>query len=177
MDRRDWVDSLFRKHSKELFRYLRSFRLPEDETYDLVQSTFIKALDANPSRIKKPKAWLFKVGRNMAINTLKRERRMVNGDFQEPADESPGVLSDLLKNEDHARLWAAVEKLSEKDRELLRLQLANDFSYAEIGRILGKSNVAVRVAMHRVREKLKDIINEAISGGARLKGCLETKEL
>ena len=75
MEHREWVDRLFREHAKALYRYLRTFRLPEEDTYDLVHDAFLKLLGTKPSQVRQPKVWLFTVGRNLALNKLKRKKR------------------------------------------------------------------------------------------------------
>jgi len=157
MDQGEWVDRLFRDHAKELYRYLRTFRLPEEDTYDLVQDAFAKLLDTEPSSIRKPKVWLFTVGRNLAINLLKRNRtrRPEGTDPDTVADGSPGALSGLLDREERSRLWRAFLALPDRDREMMELYLEHGFSYRQIGSVTGRSEIAVRVAMHRCRKQMR----------------------
>ena len=157
MDQRQTVDSLFREHATPLFRYLCTFRLSREETYDLVQDTFVRLLDAGPTKIRKPRVWLFTVGRNLAINRLKREqtRRPDDGAVDEMPDGSPGVLADLMDREDRDRLWEAYAGLPAGDRELLDLYLEHELSCRQIAQVLGRSEVSVRVGMHRSRNRLK----------------------
>ena len=168
MDQRQWVDNLFREHAKPLFRYLRTFRLPEEDTYDLVQEAYIRLLNAGPSEIRKPKVWLFTVGRNLAINMLKREKpRWTDAvEVDEMADESEGALAGLLEKEDRARLWEAFSRLPGRDREMMGLYLEHEFSYRQIAEVLGRSEISVRVAMHRSRNRLKKQLRPADGGMA-----------
>jgi len=159
MDRREWVDRLFREQAKNLHRYLRGFRLPEEETYDLVQDSFVRLLEADPARIQLPKVWLFTIGRNLAINAFQRNRRRPgNSDVENLVDESPGVLTGMQEDQERAMLWQAFLKLSAKDRELMGLYLEHEFSYRQIAGILGKSEISVRVAMHRLRAQLRTLL-------------------
>jgi len=157
MDQGEWVDRLFREHAAELTRYLRTFRLPEQDTYDLVQDTYVKLLDADPSSIRRPKVWLFTVGRNLAINLLKRNRtrRSDGSDPDSVADGSSGALTGLLEQERSSQLWEAFLGLSERDREMMELYLDHEFSYRQIAEVTGRSEIAIRVAMHRTRNQLK----------------------
>ncbi len=159
MNRNEWVDGLFRDHGKDLYRYLRTFRLSEEDTYDLVHDTYVKLLEKRPSQIRQPRVWLFTVGRNLAINALKRnQRRLENADVENLEDTSPGALAGLLKNEKNDLLWKAFLKLPEKNREMMALYLEYELSYRQIATILDKSEIAVRVSMHRSRAQLKKIL-------------------
>ena len=173
MTRREWIDDLFKKHSEALFFYLRLFRLPEDETYDLVQAVFLKLIELKPGNLKQPKAWLFAVGRNMALNALSRNKRFKSAsDAPEPVGNNPNALSLLLDDEEHALLWRAFSRLPEEDREMYRLHLEQGFTYRQIAEVLGKSEGAVRVAMHRSRNRLREFlkrrsVNESPGGSRR----------
>ena len=149
MNRKDQIDALFRDYAEDLFRYLRSFRLPVDQTYDLVQTVFLKTLDQNLSKLDNPKAWLFRVGRNLALNELKRSKRETPvEDLPEREDEGlSSPLDTLLQAERHDRLAQAFSRLNAKEQELLRLQLEHDFNYAQLAAIVGKNETAVRVAV------------------------------
>ena len=161
MDRRQWIDSLFREHADSLYRYLRTFRLPEDETHDLVQSVFMKLITNNPKKLKNPKAWLFAVGRNMAINQYHKQRRTVNTESEpDPVDTSPDTLTNLLKDEQNNLFWTAFKQLSKDEQELLRLRLNHEQSHQDIALIVGKSPGAVRVALHRIKEQLITLIEQ-----------------
>jgi len=116
-------------------------------------------LKAQPSQIRHPKAWLFTVARNLALNRLKTRRsRTEEADIEAIADPAPSVLSSMLENEDGALLWRAYSMLPAKDREMMDLYLDNDFTYRQIARILGRSEISVRVAMHRSRKQLRRLL-------------------
>jgi len=157
MDQRQRVDDLFRENARPLFRYLRTFRLAEEDAYDLVQEAFVRLLDADLSAIRRPKVWLFTVGRNLAINLKKKEttRRTDAADVDVLPDGSPGALAGLLEQEERERLWEAFSGLSDGEREMLGLYLEHEFGYAQIAEVLGRSEISVRVAMHRSRNRLR----------------------
>ena len=173
MNRREWVDRLFREHARDLYRYLRTFRLSEEDTYDLVHDTYVTLLDNMPSQVRQPRVWLFTVGRNLAINVVKRRHRWSeNPGVEELVDASPGVLSDMLEDEKHGMLWQAFSKLPGKDREMMALYLDHELNYRQIATVLGKSDISIRVAMHRSRKQLRESLRsmEDQSTGVEEKG-------
>jgi len=156
VNRHEWVDQLFREHSGALFAYLRTFRLDEDDLYDLLQSTFIKLMDVRPGTLKKPRAWLFTVGRNLAINALARRKRFsVPEDAAESSDTVPDALGALLRDEENRELWSLFKALPAGEQELFRLHLEHGLPLEEVGRIVGRSTGAVKVALHRARKRLQ----------------------
>ncbi len=159
MDRHQWIDSLFRNHAEDLFRYLRTFRLPEDETYDLVQAAFLAILKEDLDSIQRPRSWLFTVGRNLAINSLRSGKRSVSGiEIDEKPGDEPLADEVMIQGESDEELWQAFAKLPQRDQELLRLQILDELSTREIADVLAMSESAVRVALHRARQRLREVV-------------------
>ena len=135
---------------------------------DVLQDTFVKAWkglhtlkleDLNFS------AWLYKIARN-TVNDFYRK----NGNKQTvELDESMPIPDanaekfveqmdidfsvELLKN--------SLQKLPQQYRTVLELRYIQDFEIKEVAKILGKTNLAVRLINHRAIIKLKDIINNS----------------
>lgn len=72
-------------------------------------------------------------------------------------------LSDQLAGEgreDLSFVWEAVKSLPESCREAVHLFYYEGLSTAQISGILGRSETAVRSALHRGRRRLKEILRE-----------------
>lgn len=54
-----------------------------------------------------------------------------------------------------ADLHAALERMSERDREILELRYEEDLTHPVIARRLGIPEGTVKVRLHRAREKLR----------------------
>src|ERR1700704_1738200 len=137
------LDSLYRTA-------LRLTRVPADAE-DLVQETYLKAFRA-ADRFEPGtnlKAWLFTILHNTARNRVRdRMREAVTYDSETvdraadaPPDVSAGRFVDtpetlLLRETLDPDLKAAVEALPEAFRQAVWLRDVEEFSYAEIGRML-----------------------------------------
>ncbi len=182
MNRKERLNKLFNDYGDALYRYLSSFRFASDRTYDLVQATFMKAINQDLAKLDNPKAWLFRVGRNLAINELKRSRR------EQPMEHLPeredlhaeNPLDSLLQNERYQQLAQALEHLNDHERDLLRLQLDHEFSYRELAAIVGKTESATRVAVHRakqsLREQMEHVIHKPIAPAAPIRRAYQGEE-
>ena len=124
-----------------------------DRAEDLAQETFARAVAAPPDN---PRPWLFAVALNLVREdgrrTVTRGRRLelLRSEQDRPA---AGPDTDLERNEEVARVRAALARLNERDREALLLK-AEGFGYDEIASTLGLAKGAVGTTLARARRRL-----------------------
>ena len=136
---------------------------------DLVQETFVRALDRPPARIDEPwRPWLVRVAMNLARDVLRRRRRSpyrgnwlpspveTSAEDVPPAYEVPeGSGSptegryELLESVSFAFLLA-LEALTPSQRAVLLLRDVFDYAVRETADALGMSEANVKVTHHRV---------------------------
>jgi len=63
-----------------------------------------------------------------------------------------------IESENQVRLFEALRKLNEADRALITLYLES-YSHGEIAEILGSTENNIGVRMHRIKIKLKSLLN------------------
>ena len=87
------------------------------------------------------------------------------------ADSSPSALEELIAHERLDQLRMLVTRLDSESRELLAFRYGDGFSHAEISRLTGATEAAVR---QRISRSLRAIRESAASaeGGANSKGEL-----
>jgi RNA polymerase sigma-70 factor, ECF subfamily len=104
------------------------------------------AADASTFRV-----WLFRIARNVVANERRRDRRRPVA----PLDNAAAVASpdDVFESaaarEAGTAAWEAVARLPEDRRRAVVLRFVDEMSTAEIGAVLGRSEGAVRVLLHR----------------------------
>lgn len=102
-------------------------------------------------------AWLFRIAQN-AVRSHYRGDRIVQLDETTltaiPGDD-PGPPDEVLRRERLLQLRALVSALKPGQQDLLALRYAAELESHEIGEVLGKSAVAVRVALHRTVAELR----------------------
>jgi RNA polymerase sigma factor (sigma-70 family) len=107
--------------------------------------------------------WIYRVTVNTClgyVRTQTRRRRI----FDEHANIDESVLSDQTPGDtaeaeerDLNRLYESVDRLLPIEKTLISLHL-EDLSTAEMADIVGISEANVRVKLHRIRKKLKEMI-------------------
>lgn len=105
--------------------------------------------------------WLLKIASNHCVDLIRRqgtERRLfgLEADQAPEAPEAgPGPLRQLIDGERGERVREALDALPEKYRLPLVLAYYNDFSYAEVGEVLGVGRNTVATLLFRGRQMLR----------------------
>jgi RNA polymerase sigma-70 factor (ECF subfamily) len=136
---------------------------------DIVQDTFVRALEKPPIDMKAPlRPWLVKVAINLSRDQLRRRRRreyfgpwlpapvLTDADNQSQLDhpvsteDSPGVRYDMMESITLAFLLA-LEALTPAQRAVLLLRDVFDYSTTETAAALDMSEANIKVTLHRAR--------------------------
>lgn len=169
---------------------------------DLVQETFIRAIERPPADRDKPlRPWLVRVAMNLSRDLLRKRRRFgypgvwlpqpieleeVPEDGQRD-ETSPETRYSMLESASFAFLFA-LEALTPSQRAVLILRDAFDYSSQEAGSALGMSEENVRITLHRARKAMtaydqdrsvpSAASREAVQSTlVRLLTCLSTNDL
>lgn len=149
---------LFAAHYGTVLRYFVR-RLGPDAAPDAAEDVFLVAwrkLDRVPVD-DEAILWLFGVARNVLANHERSSRRRIRlrarlAREMRRSDRVPDVVAGTAIGSHDIRV--ALDELSERDRELLRLSAWDGLSHREIARISGCSENAVGVRLHRARQRL-----------------------
>ncbi len=158
-----WVKCAIEQHEGSLLRYAQHFVHDVETARDVVQDTFLQ-LCRNPKEELKPRVaqWLFTVCRNRAIDVCRKERRMklapenqLDDQLSKQTDASFDPGSRLEKTEAAEGLTKQIEKLPDRQQEVLRLKFHAGLSYREIADITGLTSTNVGFILHTAISKLR----------------------
>ena len=123
---------------------------------DLLQETFLLAIrsKAKLTDVSSPRAWLFGVARNIAMNTIRRRPSVVSL----PANLSQDCLPPDPRIE---RMRQAITKLPATQQETLELRLTQELSYQEIATVLEIPLGTVRSRLHNAVGRLRQVMQKA----------------
>lgn len=162
--RRRRFDDLFNSHYSTIHRYCAR-RLGIADAEDAAADVFVVAwrrLDDMPSGAAS-KAWLFSVAHRVVGNQYRGRRRRANLNSRLSYTGEVSASSSALDNEpdpDLELLAAALDALSERDGEILKLSVWDGLTRAEIASILGINENAVDQRLHRARRRLAGRMDE-----------------
>ncbi|HEY5628005.1 MAG TPA: sigma-70 family RNA polymerase sigma factor [Candidatus Limnocylindrales bacterium] len=159
-------DALYRKYLAQVYSYALYELADHHAAEDATERTFLRALAALPRfrELARPedgpeastfRVWLFRIARNVVANERRSRRR-------KPASSLDAVLGagltiadgvdlegDAVTRDEAAIALRAVQDLPDDRRRALLLRFVDEMSTAEIAGILGRSEGAVRVLIHR----------------------------
>lgn len=142
------------KHERELLSFVGSRVAGADEANDLVQEVFMRAMrrEGGLCGIDDPRAWLFRVARNLLIDRHRLDKGEIpldDADHAAPDDVLPPVyeLSNCLPR--------ALAELAADDREALTLCDIEGLSQQAFADRLGLSLPAAKSRIQRARKRLK----------------------
>ena len=149
----------------------------DSEAEDIAQQVFIRVWKSAPRYEPTAKftTWLFKITRNLVFNELRRRKRHLTRSLDETDDNDvpPLQLEDtgskapdttMLDDEMQTAIQRAIDELPETQRMAIILRRYDEFSYEEIGEILGLSVPAVKSVIFRARTELRDKLRKYLEG-------------
>lgn len=174
------------RYQNRIFAMVVGMVRDEAEARDLVQNAFIKAYQSlDTFRLDSSfYTWLYRIAMNLAIDSCRKRRRRKTGSFDEAVaarDEdgemlelhhTDGPAEALQRKELRQRIFAAMEELTEEQREVLLLREVEGLSYAEISESMGIPEGTVMSRLFYARKKMQGLLRETGStpSGAAKKG-------
>ncbi|HMA22471.1 MAG TPA: RNA polymerase sigma-70 factor [Gemmatimonadaceae bacterium] len=128
---------------------------------DVVQESFLRWLEAPETEVRAPRAYLATIVTRLAINQLQsaqsRRETYVGPWLPEPimTEHAPDPSEPIELAESLSMAFLMMlERLSPTERAVLLLHDVFDFEYAEIGRIVDKSEVNCRQLLTRAKKHI-----------------------
>jgi RNA polymerase sigma-70 factor (ECF subfamily) len=159
---RSAFDVLYRRYVEAVYGYAFYLLGDHHDAEDATERTFLSALGA-VERFRADggtfRSWLFRIAHNAAMNSIRTRRRRRTAPLEstpEPRDPAADPAGVIARAEERRSVRAAVATLPLERRQVIVLRFVDGLSAREIGRILDRSEGAVRVLQHRALRDLAE---------------------
>jgi RNA polymerase sigma-70 factor, ECF subfamily len=164
-------EALYRKYLAQVYSYAYYELRDHHDAEDVTERTFLAAL-TNLGRFEERarpadgegastfRVWLFRIARNAVAERSRRRRRRPEATLDAAATVAGphDVEAEAALHDDAAAAWRAVGRLRGDRRRAVILRFVDEMSTAEIAGVLGRSEGAVRVLIHRaLRSVARDL--------------------
>jgi len=165
-------DALYQRHEAPLFGFLLHLLRNRADAEEVFHEAFIAALERGPSR--EPaiddgpggggfRAWLFRVGRNRALNRLRKAERGARAAAALPGahdpEPAPSADESIAERELALALADAVTRLPPGLSEVYHLRTSG-LSYEEMASVLEIPLGTLKTRMHQMVVKLREDMRE-----------------
>ncbi len=160
----DSASVIFKGDYKRIFRYIMSMVQDQQEAEDLMQETFLRAFRSrNSLRDENAQAaWLYQIATNVCFDRLRQYARRAPQESGTDLDQvdvpEPDTLSlqQLLERDEMSGcVQDFISRLPDSYRSVILLSDLHELTAPEIAQLLGQSLAAVKIHLHRARQKLR----------------------
>lgn len=155
-------EELVNRHKTKVYTTILLIVKDQYIAEDLLQDTFIKAVKTIKSGKYNEQGkflpWITRIAHNLAIDFFRRERRYPTVVLEEGANllntlifAEDSIEASQIKKETYSKLRIMIQKLPEKQREVLIMRHYAEMSFQEIA---NATNVSVNTALGRMRYAL-----------------------
>ena len=176
------VTSAFLLHRKFLYKFLTRFFHDEQDIEDVTQETFLRAYAAEQKKatgIEQPKAYLFRIAKNIALTRLTRKSNQITSFIEDLSDSavlySETNAADEAEAQETLGIYCeAVASLPEKCRQVFLLRKVHGLSHKEIAEHMSLSvssvekylRTGVLTCAEYLREREADRKPESLATGS-----------
>ena len=166
---------MYELHAHNVARWAERLAGPALDVEDIVHEVFAIAYErADKFRGDSSlSTWLFGITDKVVRHRRRKEkwRRWLSGSADETAGHLAGSGPDPLRlverNEAAADVYRVLDRLPERDRQVLILCELEELAAEEVGQLLGIRQANVRLRLHRAKARFTQAYQELVKGSRR----------
>lgn len=157
MERKEF-EILFCRLRPAIYKMAYGVTNSEDDAEDVAQDTLLKlwSMRDKLEGYRSTEALALVMSRRMSIDKL-RQRKNVPLEDVDRLDLSPTPEEVMMHKEAEAEMDMRLQQLPDREQAVLRMRHIDGLEIGEIAKLIGTSEVNVRVAISRGRRRIKDL--------------------
>jgi RNA polymerase sigma-70 factor (ECF subfamily) len=157
---------LFDRYHVRIYNFFNKMVQNKMVSEDLTQDVFLKIIKYKTSYNKGNfAAWIYTIARNIFSNHYQKTKKERSNLIDDDSLSSEAIIASESNKEELDYLQKALLKLSNSDRELIVMHRFQEIKYNQIAAIIGSTENAVKVKVHRAIKKLKEVYFETANHG------------
>ena len=146
-------------HQEDFYRLAYSHVKNRDVALDVVQESIVKALSKADGlrRAESLKPWFYRILINESMNYYRYTRRLT------PLEEAAEAAAPAGDHAARLDLYAAIDRLDQKDQLIIRLRFFEDLKLEEIAQAAGLNLNTVKSRLYKSLRKLRELTGEECS--------------
>ena len=153
----DQFTAFYDRASRPLWAYLARTSGDPALADDLMQESFIRFLTSSPPLDGEvaSRRYLFRIGTNLLRDHWRRNRTV---SIDELPPERSAAPDNSAQSDSRLTLSPALARLRPRDRQLLWLAHAENYSHREIAEITGLATASIRLLLFRARREMSRLL-------------------
>lgn len=147
------MDEIFQQNAKIVYHFIYSMCRDDSLSEDLTQETFLKAIESihRFDGSCKISTWLCQIAKHLLYQHWTRCKNYSFVELDESLEDGSDTERQAMNRMELSDIWGKVQSLPEKMKQVVQLRILSDFSFKEIGQMLGKSENWARVTFYRAK--------------------------
>ena len=156
---------VYDRYVKKIYRFVylkvSSQEIAEDITSEVFLRVWKRYRKQELDNIKDPGSFLYKTAKNLLVDYYRKRTKiavMSLEDKKEIPDAGQQIDKKEIVRQDIEKISNAISQLKDEHQDLIIWYYIEEVPISEIAKITNKTENAVRVAIHRAMNKLKEIL-------------------
>lgn len=158
---------LYDLYVKKIYRFVFFKINSREEAEDLTSEVFLKAwnylVENSEQEIRSFASFIYRIARNLVVDFYRERAKRAAESPLDVVSEilvvgSGSVHEQLVVDGEMDVIMKALKKMKLEYQEAVLLHYIEELSASEVARILGKSQINIRVTLHRALKKLKELL-------------------
>lgn len=156
---------LYDLHINQIYRFVYLRVSSHEVAQDLAADTFARfweSFKVNPDGVQNPRAFLYTIAKNLVIDHYRDKGKAGNVadiDGLQIVDPKNDIKLAAEQNSDMEAVHLAISTMNENYQNAIIWRYLDDMEIGEVAHLLGRTEAATRVLLHRAMKELKAKLN------------------
>ena len=151
-------EKLYNNYNKLIYSIAYSILKNKQDAEDVAQIVFEKlySIDKDKLPTRNESSWLYSVTKNETINYLKHNKNNIDLDSIYNIEDENNEINKIIDQDSYNRL---IDKLNDKEKEIISLKIVSNLSFEEIGKLLKEPTGTIKWKYYKAVNTLKILLS------------------